>query len=253
MRRSCSLLVTAAAEIVDAGEIRNGRVFRSLLRPVILARLIGDSDQGLGVLMVALEELHEFRRRSWRRQHGLLLEILDEFRLPIERHELGIEPVHDRLRHSAWGGQSPPAEGRKVDARPPQWRATDASRVGLLRKRRTSRTPSFELIGDLLDAGLDAGFILVAAGSAGNAGRTDYPSPTMIGSAPRAVVKPVRYCAPICGFFFSRSSISPEGIRNVRAVKAFLKLFSMVCGPVPSPRIWTSTSPLRPTTVADTR
>src|SRR5215472_14951930 len=42
-------------------------------------------------------------------------------------------------------------------------------------------------------------------------------SPTMIGSAPRAVVKPVRYCAPICGFFFSRSSISPEGMRNVRA------------------------------------
>src|SRR5262249_57181531 len=65
----------------------------------------------------ALEELPEFRRRSWRRQHGLLLEILDEFRLPIERHELGIEPVHDRLRHSAGGGQSPPAEGRKVDAR----------------------------------------------------------------------------------------------------------------------------------------
>src|SRR5215469_13771085 len=58
-------------------------------------------------------------------------------------------------------------------------------------------------------------------------------SPTVIGSAPRAVVKPVRYCAPICGFFFNRSSISPEGMRNVRAVKAFLKLFSMVCGPVP--------------------
>src|SRR5215472_17991212 len=120
MRRSCSLLVTAAAEIVDAGEIRNGRVFRSLLRPVILARLIGDSDQGLGVLTVALEELHEFRRRSWRRQHGLLLEILDEFRLPIERHELGIEPVHGRLRHSAWGanphqpkgGKSMPASAR---------------------------------------------------------------------------------------------------------------------------------------------
>src|SRR5215471_6381544 len=34
--------------------------------------------------------------------------------------------------------------------------------------------PSFELIGDLLDAGLDAGFVLVAAGSAGNAGRADH-------------------------------------------------------------------------------
>src|SRR6516164_3481509 len=33
---------------------------------------------------------------------------------------------------------------------------------------------SLELIGDLLDAGLDAGFVLVAAGSAGNAGRADH-------------------------------------------------------------------------------
>src|SRR3977135_3906705 len=72
-------------------------------------------------------------------------------------------------------------------------------------------------------------------------------SPTMIGTAPRPVVKPVRYCAPIWGFFFSRSSISPDGMRNVREVKAFLKLFSMVCGPVPSPRTCTITSPLRPT------
>jgi hypothetical protein len=35
-------------------------------------------------------------------------------------------------------------------------------------------------------------------------------------------------------------------------VNAFLKLFSMVCGPVPLPRIWTMTSPTRPTTVAET-
>src|SRR5262245_13754360 len=117
MRRGSSLLATAEAQLADPGEIGNGRVFRSLLRLVILARLIGDSDQELGLLPVALEELREFRRRSWRRQHGLLLKILDEFRLPIERHELGIEPVHDRLRHSAGGGQSPPAERRKVDAR----------------------------------------------------------------------------------------------------------------------------------------
>src|SRR5262249_46399989 len=33
-----------------------------------------------------------------------------------------------------------------------------------------SASGSFELIGDLLDAGLDAGFVLVAAGSAGDAG-----------------------------------------------------------------------------------
>src|SRR5262249_54531400 len=77
-------------------------------------------------------------------------------------------------------------------------------------------------------------------------------SPAVIGSAPRAVVKPVRYCAPIAGFFFNRSSISPDGMRKVRAVNAFLKLFSMVCGPVPSPRICTITSPLRPTMVAET-
>src|SRR5262249_23684240 len=117
MSRGSSLLATAEAELADPGEIGNGRVFRSLLRLVILARLIGDSDQELGLLAVALEELREFRRRSRRRQHGLLLEILDEFRLPIKRHELGIEPVHDRLRHSARGGQSPPAERRKVGAR----------------------------------------------------------------------------------------------------------------------------------------
>src|SRR5215468_3050729 len=46
--------------------------------------------------------------------------------------------------------------------------------VGLPRKRWTSRTPSFELVGDLLDAGLDAGFVLVAAGSPGNADRADH-------------------------------------------------------------------------------
>src|SRR5262245_2589153 len=112
---------------------------------------------------------------------------------------------------------------------------------------------SLELIGDLLDAGLDAGFILVAAGSAGNADRADHLLADHDRQRAARGGKPVRYCAPICGFFFSRSSISPDGMRNVRAVKAFLKLFSMVCGPVPSPRIWTSTSPLRPTTVADTR
>src|SRR5262245_7913368 len=33
---------------------------------------------------------------------------------------------------------------------------------------------SLELIGDLLDAGLDAGFVLVAAGSAGDADRADH-------------------------------------------------------------------------------
>src|SRR6478672_4862693 len=33
---------------------------------------------------------------------------------------------------------------------------------------------SLELIGDLLDAGLDAGFVLVAAGSAGDTGRADH-------------------------------------------------------------------------------
>src|SRR6185295_1739102 len=77
-------------------------------------------------------------------------------------------------------------------------------------------------------------------------------SPTLIGSAPRPVVKPVRYCAPICGFFFSRSSISPDGMRKVRDVNAFLKLFSRVCGPVLSPRNWINGSPLRPTTVTDT-
>ena len=67
-------------------------------------------------------------------------------------------------------------------------------------------------------------------------------SPTLIGKAPRAVVNPVRNWAPICGFCFNRSSISPDGMRNVREVKAFLKLFSIVCGPVPSPRTCASTS-----------
>src|SRR5262249_57699819 len=62
-------------------------------------------------------ELGGFGGRWGGREQGLFLEILDEFRLPIERHEFGIEPVHDRLRHSARGGQSPPAERRKVDAR----------------------------------------------------------------------------------------------------------------------------------------
>src|SRR5262245_66052409 len=58
-------------------------------------------------------------------------------------------------------------------SRPPQSRARDLC-VALPRRRWTSRTPSFELVGDLLDAGLDAGFVLVAAGSAGNADRADH-------------------------------------------------------------------------------
>jgi hypothetical protein len=39
----------------------------SLLRIVVLARLVRDPDQQLGILAVPLEELSEFLRRSGRR------------------------------------------------------------------------------------------------------------------------------------------------------------------------------------------
>src|SRR5262245_2798189 len=77
---------------------------RSWLRLVVLARLVRDPDQALGVLPVLLQERSEFRRRSRRRQHRLLLQIVDEFRLAIKPHELGVEPLYDWLRHSPGGG-----------------------------------------------------------------------------------------------------------------------------------------------------
>src|SRR5262245_6730981 len=65
---------------------------RSWLRLVVLARLVRDPDQAISVLPILLQECGEFRGRSRRRQDRLLFQILDEFRLAIKPHELGVEP-----------------------------------------------------------------------------------------------------------------------------------------------------------------
>src|SRR5262249_46616559 len=99
---------------LDQYQADNGR---SWLWLVVLARLVRDPDQALGVMPILLQECGEFRGRSRRRQDRLLFQIVDEFRLAIKPHELCVEPVHDRLRHAPGRGEAPPAERRKIDAR----------------------------------------------------------------------------------------------------------------------------------------
>src|SRR5262249_12442485 len=77
-------------------------------------------------------------------------------------------------------------------------------------------------------------------------------SPTLIGSAPWAGTMLVSRSAPAVGLSLIAVANSPDGRRWAFDVKAFFIEFSRVWGPVPSPRMATITSPLRPTTLADT-
>src|SRR5262245_5935354 len=86
--------------------------------------------------------------------------------------------------------------------------------------------PSLELVGHLVDAGLDAGFVLVAAGSAGDANRTDDvladhdrqrttrggEAGEILGTHLRILLQPV----------FHLAGRNPEGARGVSLLEAVL-------------------------------
>src|ERR1700730_4134824 len=108
------------------------------------------------------------------------------------------------------------------------------------------------MVGHLVQRGLHARLVLLAAWRAGAPRRAydlfahlDRQRAASSGEAGEILRAHLRvFLQPL--FHFARGDT--KGAR-----RAFLKLFSIVCGPVPSPRICTRTSPLRPTTVADTR
>ena len=79
-----------------------------------------------------------------------------------------------------------------------------------------------QLILDLVEAGLDAGLVLLAARRAGGAGRADHIVADLDRQrALRRGEAGQRDCRLICGSSFRRFSISPDALRKVRAVKAF--------------------------------
>ena len=95
---------------------------------------------------------------------------------------------------------------------------------------------SLQLILDLVEAGLDAGLVLLAARRAGGAGRADRLFADLDRQRAAPAMMLVSTARPAAGCPSGAFPSRPTAMRNVRAVYALRKLFSIVCGPVPSPR-----------------
>src|ERR1041385_5365978 len=78
-------------------------------------------------------------------------------------------------------------------------------------------------------------------------------SPTLIGNPPGVALILLSHSAKPGAFSFCRCPNSPDAVRNVLAVYALRKLFSIVCGDASSPRNCTMISPVRPMTATVTR
>src|SRR5262245_27009850 len=108
----------------------------------------------------------------------------------------------------------------------PRSAATPARIASLHALALRASPPSLELVGHLVDAGLDAGFVLVAAGSAGDADRADDvladhdrqraarggEAGEILGSHLRILLQPL----------FHLARRNPEGARGVGLLEAVL-------------------------------
>src|SRR5438128_7267791 len=102
--------------------------------------------------------------------------------------------------------------------------------VAAIMRRRTIRcaraaaSGSLELIGDLLDAGLDAGFVLLAAGSTGGAGGADHLFADLdrqraaSGGEPAEILRP--HLRIFLQSFFHLARGNAEGARGIGLLEA---------------------------------